>query len=369
MNQPLKHDTHFENIDILRGFAALSVVIYHIIEIYPWPDFMPGTMAGLWFHIGWMGVDLFFVISGFVIALSAFKLLDNRAPRFTASFMRRRFARIVPLHYLTGLIFVMFCIPSLLFEPTRWLHAITHLTFTHNFLPNTHGSINGANWSLGTEMQFYLLIALIAPWLRRTPPLLILVSGLIVAWTWRAVCFWYLHRHAATVDGFKMFFISTQLPGMLDEFAMGVFLARIYVDDQEGKFKGFLSKFRWLLPLIAGGIIYLALHRFWQVANYWDNFWQVTFWRSSLALSCLLTLISACALSDSWFKTITRPLRYLGTISYGIYLWHLPIILALKTVPIGDPVRFSQYALVMILLFATLSWHFFEKPMQQRFSS
>lgn len=363
-----KHTAHFENIDILRGFAALSVVIYHIIEIYPWPDFMPDSRIGLWFRIGWMGVDLFFVISGFVIALSAFKLLDSSPAQFARSFMVRRFARIVPLHYMTCLLFVMFCIPSLLFEPTRWLHFLTHLTFTHNLFPSTHGSINGANWSLGTEMQFYVLIMLLAPWLRRTQPAIILAGGLLIAWSWRALSFWYLHHHTASVDGFKIFFLSTQLPGMLDEFAMGVFLARTVNDDHAGSFRSRLHRFRWILPLGASLVGYLSLHQYWQIADYWSNFWMVTFWRSSLALTCLLTVVAACAIGDSWFKTLSRPLRYLGTISYGIYLWHLPIILALKTLPIGDPLSFTQYTLILVLLFSALSWHFFESPVQRQYS-
>ena len=59
---------YFDTIDILRGFAAISVVVYHVIEHFQWSNF-PATWPWLWFRVGWMGVDLFFVISGFVIGL------------------------------------------------------------------------------------------------------------------------------------------------------------------------------------------------------------------------------------------------------------------------------------------------------------
>lgn len=111
--QQAKCPTYFETIDILRGFAALSVVVYHVIELFNWTEF-PSTGPMLWFRTGWMGVDLFFVISGFVIGLSAFSEIDRSGPtHFHGAFFARRVARIVPLHYLTMLVFIVFIQPEL----------------------------------------------------------------------------------------------------------------------------------------------------------------------------------------------------------------------------------------------------------------
>ena len=139
----------------------------------------------VWFRIGWMGVDLFFVISGFVIGLSAMAEIDAQgAAGFRAPFFRRRLARIAPLHYLTGLIFVAMVAPHVLFDGFA-LNALAHLTFLHNLVPAYHGSINGSNWSLGTEMQFYVLILVLGPWIARHASWkmlgLFVVSGLGVA--------------------------------------------------------------------------------------------------------------------------------------------------------------------------------------------
>jgi len=72
----VKKSLYFENIDLLRAFAAISVLVYHVIELSSWKSFPINGLLS-WFRIGWMGVDLFFVISGFVITLSAFSILEN----------------------------------------------------------------------------------------------------------------------------------------------------------------------------------------------------------------------------------------------------------------------------------------------------
>ena len=98
----------FPAIDILRGFAALSVVIYHVIEHYKWTGFPTSGML-VWFRIGWIGVDLFLVISGFVISLSVHSLMEHLGyVQFLTTFARRRFSRIMPLYYSTCVIFVIF---------------------------------------------------------------------------------------------------------------------------------------------------------------------------------------------------------------------------------------------------------------------
>ncbi|WP_158746956.1 acyltransferase, partial [Acidisphaera sp. L21] len=161
----------FPLIDILRGFAALSVVVYHVIAHFNW-DAFPVSGPLVWFRIGWMGVDLFFVISGFVIALSAFRALDAQPDRstFFQHFVRHRGARIIPLHYVTCLVFVVSLQPFMFFSAEGWLQFVTHALFIHDFFPNHQGGINGVNWSLAAEMQFYVVMMISARWLRTCNP-------------------------------------------------------------------------------------------------------------------------------------------------------------------------------------------------------
>lgn len=155
----------FENVSLLRAFAATAVVVYHVIELTPWKTFATeGPLVT--FRIGWIGVDLFFVISGFVITASALALHRSNRDEFNRKYWTRRLSRILPLYVLTGALWIA------IFGP--------------GFFNQSFDSIDGVNWTLGIEMQFYLAVALSIPWLARTPGWRIWVCCILIAWTWRA---------------------------------------------------------------------------------------------------------------------------------------------------------------------------------------
>ena len=88
-------------------------------------------------------------------------------------------------------------------------------------------------------------------------------------------------------------------------------------------------------------------------------------YKSILAVTCGMIVLTACTLQDTQLVLLTAPLRYLGTISYGIYLWHLPVILSLKKVTWVHGATALPYVIGLTLLLAMLSWHFFERPILQ----
>jgi len=356
----------YPGLDVLRGFAAVSVVVYHSITHFKWTTFPSDNIVCLWFHMGWMGVDLFFVISGFVIALSALNLIDRDPARYATTYCARRLARIVPLHYLTCVFWVLFITPAAVLQPSFVWHALSHLTFTHNWAHRTVGSLNGPNWSLGVEMQFYVLILFAAPWLRRMRPLAVLGGSLAVAWAWRAAAFGLYHGQIR--DGVNMTWLGiSQVPGMLDEFACGIALAIFLHRDPTGRKARFLHAARWLWPVATWLVAVITMRLFWMDATFWENWKMVIFWRSLLALTLLLAVISACALNDRWILALTAPLRYVGTVSYGIYLWHSLVIFAIQPLVLENPGQGCLWVLGLTLLLSSTSWHWFERPLMERY--
>ncbi|ACB96418.1 acyltransferase family protein [Beijerinckia indica] len=358
----------FPLIDVLRAFAALSVVVYHVIAHFNWTEF-PISGPLVWFRTGWMGVDLFFVISGFVISLSAFGTLDKTQEKkeFYAHFIRHRAARIIPLHYLTCLIFIIYIQPFMFFDSSAWSQFVTHSLFIYNFFSTHQGGINGVNWSVAVEMQFYLLMMISAAKLRSCKPIEIALAGLAIAWLWRATMF-PLTDISGPLGVYPRFLLTTQLPGMLDEFACGILLTRFVRSDMG---RHFISKnpYRlWITSFASLVTMTCFLAIYWQNAAFWNSFWMVTFSRTLLGIAWASIILIVCCINYKSIITITKPLQYLGTVSYGIYLWHLSVILSLKTLPWLTASRALPVIIAVTITLSIISWHFFEEPIMLRFS-
>ena len=320
----------------------------------------------MWFRSGWMAVDVFFVISGFVIGLSAFGRIETHGSDFPAAFLRSRLVRIVPLHYLTLLAYLVLIEPALWGQPDFAANLATHLLFIHNIFVPYAGAINGPNWSLATEMQFYLLIALAAPWLCRVQPwkFALLFAGVAWAWRWGA--------HALTLPGplDRAYFAQTQLPGMLDEFAIGLLLAR-FVRAPVGQ--SFLERFaadariRWAM-VAATALCWWSLFAVYFANDYWDVPAMAVCFRTRLALCAGITLLLLAGWPMPRFTALTAVPLYLGKVSYGIYLWHLPVLFFLgKHTAVAPPIALL-IAVIATIALAAITWHGVEQPLLARWS-
>lgn len=360
---------YFDNINLLRGFAALSVLVYHVIELYHWQNF-PIQGPLLWFRIGWLGVDLFFVISGFVVTLTASQLFEKHGNNFYKTYLRRRTARIIPLYFLTGFLFILFCDPSILKSGHQlYKNLIYHLLFIHNLDSGTHGAIDGPNWSVGVEMQFYLLIMLtIRYWIRIHPGIILLVC-ILISWTWRALAF-LVACHDTTCNAGLIFIPSTQLPGCLDEFGFGICLCRMVLDRRDRFFaptRIFRSPWFWVIAIVL--IAWPTFAIYWRWATYWEFWWMIIFWKTLSGMTFFAVLALAIRLVSliKLNKFLFGPLWYLGEISYGIYLWHSLVIISLREAKIFTAPELLFWTLFFTIVLSAFSWHFVEKPLIGRF--
>jgi len=343
----------FENINLLRAFAATAVVVYHVIEFTKWATF-PSHGPLLTFRIGWIGVDLFFVISGFVITRSAIALWRRNPVEFRRNYWAHRLSRIVPLYVLTGALWIALSKPGFFDEPVRALWQVgAHLTFTHSFWLGTFDSIDGVNWTLALEMQFYLAVALLIPWIVRTPGWRVWVYCILIAWGWRATMYYFFGH----LPPYVFFMRLMQLPAALDEFGAGIFLA-ITLDRRPRP----ASIAGWICAVAAIVVGTVCMSVYWPRASYWDLPGMVVFWRTLLAAFFLCVVAAAVLLPSFAEMWPFRPIRYLGEVSYGIYLWQLFAILACVRILNLTPVQTLGAALGLTVLLAATSWHFFEKP-------
>jgi len=142
-------------LESLRGIAALMIIFYHLSELLKVP--VPGTLQFISVHF-WLGVPMFYTLSGFVIAYGYAERMRSGAQR--TAFYIARFFRIAPLFY------AMLAIVTL----WTWLHhqifdyqtVILNATFLFGLVPGKHESAVLAGWSIGIEMLFYILFPLLA---------------------------------------------------------------------------------------------------------------------------------------------------------------------------------------------------------------
>ena len=158
---------HFSSIQILRGMAALFVVFFHVSEMLLQYTDRQGIFcrfASLW-HTGAAGVDLFFIISGFVMVQSTRDKFQKNGS--SSEFMLRRIIRIVPLYWLyTSVMLVLVLLPFTLKNQvfSGWYTVASYL-----FIPvlNPASGLDlpllAPGWTLSYEMYFYLIFALLLP--------------------------------------------------------------------------------------------------------------------------------------------------------------------------------------------------------------
>ena len=142
-----------KNIDLLRAGAILYIMLYHcyVLSGQPWQSHTAiHTLLTLG---GEVGVTLFFLLSGYGIYLSLSSSEARGCLPGWRAFMKKRCIRIMPQYYVCITILLIF-MSTQMFSNEGLRHILAYYTFTENFSPVTHGSINGALWTMGVIFQF-----------------------------------------------------------------------------------------------------------------------------------------------------------------------------------------------------------------------
>lgn len=355
----------------LRGFAALWVLAYHTwgaagprrleVPIGGWVlDFTP------FFSIGWAGVQVFFVLSGFLLAQPYVRWANGGGARpGVGPYLARRCARVLPGYYLQLLVLIALAWGR---DGARVIAGIGDLLGYAGmvFVPEPLGvrPLNDVWWTLPIEFSFYLVLPLLAGLLRGRWVIVLLTLALGAMVAWRALAIMLL---AGDPPGTR-FLLGYQLPGSLDSFAIGMAAAVLY---QAPGCLRWLGAGRWRRELLALAGIALGIVLLYWIHHGYRAYWTrapITFlWTPLFCLATAAVILGATAGSRPLGWLFANPLAlYLGTVSYGIYLWHNPLLRWLVGVlpPAGG------YALPWLLpacvgltvAVAALSWRWVEQP-------
>ena len=355
---------HIPALDGLRAIAIL-LVIPHNVYLF---DTIRGWLVPFaWISAaGWVGVQLFFVLSGFLITRN---LLDSRgSPNYYSAFFGRRVLRIFPLYFLV-LIFFLLLLPHLVNLPPGIRGSYANQVWLWLFLSNWAQPFGKEVswfphfWSLAVEEQFYfvwpLVIATLAT--RRLIPLCVTI--IVVALIIRVV----MLEAGATPEMIYMFTVCR-----MDALACGA-LAAVLVTSAPRVLDFFREHPDWLLgaaliALAAGAVFtdsYFAYHP------------GTLTWGDTLLAVCMTAVLLVMAAGArgriaGWLNTLlsVAPLRSVGKVSYAMYIFHPPIANALihpyllpllKRLGPGFPVWYALATVVCSYLAAWVSWHLLEK--------
>ncbi|SCC30661.1 Peptidoglycan/LPS O-acetylase OafA/YrhL, contains acyltransferase and SGNH-hydrolase domains [Arthrobacter sp. NIO-1057] len=343
-------------LDGLRGIAVLAVMTYHF-----WPSFLPG---------GFLGVDLFFTLSGFLITGGLLRSMEGRRFPDLRGFWLRRARRLVPAMILVLVLCTALALLAVGQLPAglRWQWAGA-LTYTSNWMQIAHGNSYFSSveplyfqhfWSLAVEEQFYVLwplvLVLLAGVLRKRGALM--CGILVVAAASAASMAWGFD---ASTDSSVLYFGTwTHGFGLLLGSSGAVACANGQVVRRGGS-----QRSRMLIQLLQILILGCLLVAFAVLPDT-----SVAAYQGGMALFCVAATVLMMTLRNSgtWGYTLLshKYLRWLGQRSYGLYLWHWPLLVLAQTIfPPQAQTAAVLCVIPLIFLAAQLSWQFVEQPILQ----
>jgi len=327
----------------LPRVAVLLVVVHHLK--YPVPWLLSHESNG-----GGFGVDAFFVLSGFLI--TAILLRDQATGgrvRFLA-FYRRRAMRLLPALIVFLVIYVFYewvtSVPGA-HEPSSMLSILFYYsnTWLHT-VPMSPGL--GHLWSLAVEEQFYLIwplvLALFLGLRRRLAPTVIVLVA--------AIAFIAIRRREMWIHGTQWIWLYTRLATRADALLVGCLIAVLWVRNKLPKH-----------GMQIAGWVALAYYAYIVRVGAGNNF----MYRGGLTLIAVaIGFILIAVLETNWIVNRAlriRPLRAVGRVSYGLYIWHLAIFTAVARIDRSWPPLTQAVVCLGLTALATCgSWFLVERP-------
>lgn len=332
--------TRLAYIDLLRAYAIFLVTGYHLWRFMGEPSgkFFIYDIFAI-FHKGSAGVELFFFISGFSMALITYQGIDSHKTIDWQRYFLKRLFRIIPAYYVAIIIWTILISNGVAPKSIGLIDQISHLLFIHTFNPQTYYSISGVFWSLGIEMQFYFLLPLLLYFIIRFPKVSILLFVLPLFYNSFVENSFLLQK---TVFAFFIYFIVGYVLFMYKE--------KLYALLYENNYKSFV----------------LALSIF--------LFLNLTFYKGHLHSGQIHTLLWLCSVIGIFIfmmrcercnntkNKLMQLFLFTGTASYSIYLYNYIYFLHAK--PFDTSFEAVVFYTLLVYLTGSAMYYIVEKPFQ-----
>jgi len=324
----MKSSRHIDGIDGLRAFAVLIVLLFH---------FFPGRLAS-----GFIGVDVFFVISGFLMTIIGVEK-KNSGTLTINSFMSRRFRRLVPAYLvvasLTLIVCWLFTYPSQLQDVAKDVLLANVVVLNFTYMMND-SYFSGSKyyrpmlmlWSLAVEVQFYFLWCMCLKYLTINRFFLLVIGFISFSY-----CIWY------PFDKVNMLFFDPF--ARLWEFMAGCYVGLVFLDKEFGSKNGSY----WYIA----GALCMGWSLFFIDSNSFvpDYKTVVPVMGSAFILMGILT-------KPNWFFT-NQVSQFFGQISYSLYLVHWPVIAIWFCIFFSTPSPITKILLILLSFVLAVLIHVF----------
>jgi peptidoglycan/LPS O-acetylase OafA/YrhL len=354
---------YIKELDGLRAIAILLVIIWHYLLGQTTPDMLP-TKVWMLLSWSWSGVDLFFVLSGFLIG--RILIYYKTSPNYFKTFYMRRVLRIFPLYYLSLLLFfVCMALGMAKTFPVLFGDSIPYISYplyiqnwfmvSKGFGPNWLA----VTWSLAVEEQFYLLFPFVIYFVNNKHLPKIFIICILLAPLLRGI-----------IGGYGAYVL---LPARMDALLVGALIAYYY---QNGSIQKYLAPHARTVAtstLLLFGIILVLAYR--ETAKYTGDMLNHSLYAIFYGMLIITILVSKSKIIGSGLGNPV--LMFIGKVSYSIYLIHQIVLIVLtklisnKDVPWiddiykPDSIKVTLISLGVTLILATLSYYAFEKPLQK----
>ena len=379
-------------LDTVRAFAVLAVVVHHVWGLAGAPP-LEFDVAGKAIGFGGalqgagLGVDIFFVLSGFLLSMPWHRAaVEGKPSPNLGRYAVRRFLRIVPPYWFMLLVMLLLMSNATIpwyavGSPDGVQSVVTHVFFLQYLFPYSasgFGAVNGSVWTLTIEMIFYvtlpiLVYAFVKKRWRIGLPLAIASS---LFWVWLS-----LHHLEALVSHFQREvavyevgeasirnFIASQYPAFIGEFGIGIAVAGWWIRRRNAPLPESLR--RWAAGM--GGVLAMlfALAFIYAAGNHGTNELLAVCGRMGVAASVGLMILGFLAGPPLLRRPLSfLPFRLYGVIGYSVFLWHLPLLTVMAGWPIFEGLSSTDKFWKMVVIglpittiFGTVMYLLIERP-------